>query len=627
MKQKHIFILSGALVGCLIVGWVLGRFIFPATTTASVDHARASGVAPAEPAKATVWTCSMHPQIHQPGPGACPICGMDLIPLVNDETGDLGPRELSMSESSRALADIQTQLVERRFPEVVVRIVGQLDYDETREKTLSARFGARIERLFVNFTGIRVNAGEHLADVYSPDLLNAQRELLTAYRNDPKGSIAAAAHEKLRLWDLLPDQIDAILASGTASDRFELRAPIGGVVVAKNVKEGDYVKTGESLFRIVDLSVLWLNLEAYESDLPWLRYGQTVAFTVEAYPGEDFTGLIAFIEPELNRKTRTVPVRINVPNPDGRLKPGMFARGQVHVRIAEGGKVYAPEFSGKWISPMHPEIVKDGPGQCDICGMDLVPAESLGFVDQTASVEPIVVPSSAVLRTGKRAVVYVRTPGTERPTFEGREIVLGPRAGDRFIVVSGLEPGEAVVTHGAFKIDSALQIQAKPSMMNPGSERSVQTADGKALMIETAAAQDIVPAYLSLQSALAGDDLPAAMSALKDMMGLTGHAGPLAELIHRMMSAEDLDTMRRPHFELLSNALISAVEHAPSAFSGTLLRMHCPMVYPDRGADWIQAQEPLQNPYFGAMMLPCGEVRGALNSTDAKAAEHADHAH
>jgi len=429
---------ASVAAGSLLLGVVLARVFLAPENTAPSDQGEVHNPTSHDPRpeSPTIWTCSMHPQIQQPEPGDCPICGMDLIPLAEDDGGDLGPRAMSMSESSRALAEIETSTVQQAFPEATVRIVGQLDYDETREKSLSARFPARIERLYVNFTGIRVKKGEHLAEVYSPELLTAQRELLTAYRADPNSSITAAAREKLRLWDLLPDQIDEILARGTATDRFELRAPTSGVVVEKHVKEGDYVKTGEPLFRIVDLGVLWLNLEAYESDLPWLRYGQNVQFGVEAYPGEAFSGQIAFIEPELNRKTRTVPVRVNVPNPDGRLKPGMFARGQVKVRIAEEGEVYAPDLAGKWISPMHPEIIKDHPGLCDVCGMDLVPAESLGFVAPQEGEAPLVVPASAVLRTGKRAVVYVRVPNTERPTYEGREIVLGARAGDQFVVLA-----------------------------------------------------------------------------------------------------------------------------------------------------------------------------------------------
>jgi Cu(I)/Ag(I) efflux system membrane fusion protein len=571
----------------------------------------------------------MHPQIQQPERGDCPICGMDLIPQDSGGDDDEDPRAMSMSEAARALADIRTTEVLREHPEAKIRLVGKLDYDETREQSLTARFPARIDELFVNFTGIRVRKGEHLAEVYSPDLLAAQRELLTAHRSDPDGALARAAREKLRLWDLLPEQIDAIIESGKAKDHFVLKAPIGGVVVDKRVKEGDYLETGDSLFRIVDLSVLWANLHAYESDLPWLRYGQDVRFTVEAHPGESFQGRIAFIEPEVDRSTRTTPVRVNVPNVDGRLKPGMFVRAVVKARLAEEGKVMAPDFAGKWISPMHPEVVKDHPGQCDVCGMDLVPAEKLGYADGSEGTAPLVIPSSAVLRTGQRAVVYVEQPGTERPTYLGREITLGPRAGDRFVVAAGLAEGDRVVTNGAFKIDSALQIQARPSMMNPGEEEaghghehgtmgseSVDTAsagglDGVEIPADTAAG--LLEPYLALQDALASDDLKEAKEQAKAMMAVTGHSGDLAKLVHEMMAADSLASLRLPHFETLSMGMIAAVKDRPKAFPDGLMVMHCPMVEDDRGADWLQAAEPLRNPYYGDSMLYCGYVKHKLD--------------
>lgn len=625
MKQKQTLILSAAIAGSLVLGLGLGRLSFSGKSAdLHENHAHSAnevGETSEAEAKPTIWTCSMHPQVRQNEPGNCPICGMDLIPLAEDHGSDPGPRALSMSESSRALAEIETSTVTRGFPEMTVRIVGLLDYDETRDKSLSARFPARIDRLYVNFTGIQVEKGEHLAEVYSPELLTAQRELITAYRNDPNGSITAAAREKLRLWDLLPEQIEEILERGSASDHFELRAPTGGVVVAKHIKEGDYVKTGEPLFRIVDLGVLWLNLQAYESDLPWLRYGQTVQFNVAAYPGETFTGQIAFIEPELDRRTRTVSVRVNVPNPKARLKPGMFARGAVKVRIAENGEVYAPELAGKWISPMHPEVIEDQPGPCPICGMDLVPAESLGFVDSSEGEAPVVVPTSAVLRTGKRAVVYVKVPNADRPTYEGREIVLGPRAGNAFVVATGLEPGDEVVTHGAFKIDSALQIQAKPSMMSedmgPGARDEGSRVEGHGtgevgLMITGEMLAELLPGYLALQEALASDDLDRAQAALRDMMKVTGHHGPLPDLLHEMLAAKDLKGLRQPHFETLSDAFIVAATSVGDTLDGTLYQMHCPMAQDGKGADWLQSTDDLKNPYFGAMMLKCGEIKGTL---------------
>lgn len=615
--------------GVVLLAFLIGRCSTPQDPTSHASHATSD-------APSTLWTCSMHPQIQQPQPGSCPICAMDLIPLEKDAGADDGPRTLSMSKSSRALADIQTTLIERRFPEAQIRLVGKLEYDDTKVKSLTARFPARIDELFVNFTGVPVKQGDHLARVYSPELLTAQSELLTAHRFDPQSTATQAAKEKLRLWDLLPQQIDTILENNQAQDHFELKAPLSGVVVHKNVNVGDYLKTGQPLFRIVDLNTLWLRLDAYESDLAWLRFGQEVAFSVEALPGQTFHGPITFIEPEIDRKTRTVSIRVNVPNQEGKLKPGMFAKAIVSAQVAQSGTVFAPEFAGKWISPMHPEIVKDGPGSCDICGMDLVPAEELGYVQDPDAEAPLVIPTTAVLRTGKRAVVYIEKPDTERPTFEGREIEIGPRAGDVFIVQSGLEAGDRVVTNGAFKIDSALQIQAKPSMMNPqGGGPTPGHSHGNApqsdhgdqggtapLAIDSAQFADLLPSYLNLQSALAEDNIDAAKKDLQAMMEITGHSGDLPDLIHQMLAADTLDALRKPHFDALSQAMIDSVSKNPDSYTGELYQMHCPMVYSDHGADWLQTNSELKNPYFGAMMLTCGTIKKTISSE-----ENNGHAH
>lgn len=447
-----------------------------------VTHAGSSH--PLEQRSNDVWSCSMHPHIKRDDPGQCPICGMDLIP-VRQEPSDMDeqePRQITLSTAQRARMRIATVPVERRYPTADIRLVGKVTYDETRLAYITAWVPGRIDDLLVDYTGVTVRKGDHMVKLYSPELLSAQEELLQAIRGMTELSrsnveslrrsaagTVDAARDKLRLWGLSSEQIADIERSGKTSEQVTIFSPASGVVIHRTAQEGMYVDTGTRIFTVADLDAVWVQLDAYESDLQWLRYGQTVNFTTEAYPGERFRGVVSFIDPVLNPQTRTVNVRVNVDNKDGRLKPEMFVRAEVFAQFASHGRILDESLIGKWVSPMHPAIIKDEPGQCDICGMDLVPAESLGYASAGKSHEgaPLVIPATAALLTGTRAVVYVEQPGADRPTYVGREVVLGPRAGDSYVVESGLSEGDLVVVSGNFKIDSALQIQAKPSMMNP----------------------------------------------------------------------------------------------------------------------------------------------------------------
>ncbi|MBC8206132.1 MAG: efflux RND transporter periplasmic adaptor subunit [Kiritimatiellales bacterium] len=463
--------LGGLLI--LLVTFTLGRCTAPSPQSPA-SKPKASSLKP----KVSLWTCSMHPQIKLPNPGQCPICGMDLIPL-DTGGGSNNPRELTITPSALKLMQIETSPVERKFVQADVRMVGKVDFDETRTAFVAARMPGRLDRLFVDYTGVQVKQGDHLASIYSPELLSAQQELIQALQSvkaltnsqstivrDISQSTVEAVREKLRLWGLTAEQIQEIETRGTITDHITLYSPVNGIVIHKNAQEGGYVKTGDRIYTVADLSRVWVQLEAYESDLPWLRYGQKVTFTTEAWPGETFEGTIAFIDPLLNAATRTVNVRVNVDNPELKMKPGLFVRAIAHPSIAEDGKVTNPSLAGKWICPMHPEVVKDAAGACDICGMDLVSAEELGYVTADETNAPLVIPATAPLITGTRAVVYVEVPDQEKPTYEGREIVLGPKAGTVYIVNDGLSEGERVVTRGAFKLDAELQIHAKPSMMS-----------------------------------------------------------------------------------------------------------------------------------------------------------------
>jgi len=465
-----IIVLIAFVLGFLLRGWRVSSQLNSEHIHAAQD-------------KEQIWTCSMHPQIRQPKPGKCPICFMDLVPV--DSGGDVGAREITFSQDALKLMEIQTTPVERKFVEAQIRMVGKVDYDETRLKHITAWVPGRIDRLYVDFTGTQVIKGDHMVYLYSPELISAQAEFLQAAKSVQnmkpdsseliKRSIRAmleAASEKLRLLGLTEKQIETIEKTGQPTDYITIYAPIGGIVINKHVTEGTYVQTGTKIYTIADLSQLWVQLDAYESDMMWIRYGQEVEFTTEAYPGEVFKGQISFISPTVNPRTRTIKVRLNVSNPEEKLKPDMFVRAIVRSKIASGGKVMDADMAGKWICPMHPSVVKETTGKCDICQMNLVTTESLGFLKaELPDQAPLVIPATAALITGKRAVVYVRKPNTEKPTFEGREVVLGPRAGDYYLVKEGLAEGEVVVSKGNFKIDSALQIQAKPSMMSPQGQK------------------------------------------------------------------------------------------------------------------------------------------------------------
>lgn len=616
----------GLLVGAIIFGGGKGK-------VTEAGHGHEAG---------TKWTCSMHPQIQQPKPGKCPICGMDLIPLNKSSNKSLRPRELVMSAAARDLARISTVEVKRQLVDAKIDMVGKVDYDETRTKTIAAWFPARIDKLYVDYTGVDVRKGDHLAYVYSPELLTAQRELISAIKF--KSADIDTIKDKLRLWGLSDEKISIIEAKGETDDHMDIDAPSGGIVIHKGVDEGDYVKTGNPLFKIADLSKVWVQLDAYESDLPWLRYGQKVEFEVEAVPGRIFEGLVTFISPILDPKTRTVRVRVNADNADFILKPEMFVRATVFATLSGGGKVISEDLAGKWIGPMHPEILRDKPGKCPICGMKLAKAEDLGYtVAKQSAKPPLVVPTSAVLKTGKRSVVYVEVPDTDEPTYEGREILVGPRAGGFYIVEEGLMEGERVVTEGAFKIDSALQILAKPSMMSPdggggggghdhGGKKKASGGKGGMKMTVYDVSNTfkkqlavVFDDFFEMQSALADDNAKGAKSAGEQMvkalaavdmkllkndahMAWMNDLTSIKDGAEKMAVEKSLDAQRKI-FVALSKVMANAGMSYAVSFEQPAVVVNCPMAFDGKGADWLQLGDKVRNPYFGKAMIGCGDVK------------------
>ncbi|MBD3241345.1 MAG: DUF3347 domain-containing protein [Chitinivibrionales bacterium] len=648
--------MMGYLALLVAVFW-LGTRVVDRKTGAGVDHFRHSGSH--AHAEDTTWTCSMHPQIKMPEPGKCPICFMDLVPLQGGSGDDGGDRaRLTMSEHAKALAGIVTVPAARRGASATIRMTGKAEVDESRMEMITARVGGRIDRLFVDYTGVPVKRGDHLARIYSPELVTLQRELIEAERaRDRLGANAsasvrrgvertlAAAKEKMRLLGFADWEINRVLERGATSDHMTIRAGQAGVVLKRMVEEGSYVQTGTPLFHIARLDTLWVMLDAYEMDLQWLRLGQTAFIAVEAHPGDTFRGTVSFIDPVVDPQTRTVGVRVIVPNGDRRLKPDMFVRAVVEVKVSRGGGVTASSLRGKLVCPMHPQVVKDKPGTCDICGMPLVPAEELGYVTSGfEELDPLLIPATAPLITGRRALVYVEDKDADEPAFEAREVVLGPRVGDSYVVKSGLAEGESVVVNGAFKIDAELQIRARPSMMSPeqadashspatGGPADDTQAPRPAFMPDIAegpvdpafldALTPLFDAYFAAWHALAADNVDSAgqhLRALGDVLSsveaplgerydaFREASARITEALRQVSHARDAADMRML-FETVSNNMIVLQRHYGHLGAGERYLAFCPMAFGNEGAYWLQTSEQIVNPYFGARMLKCGEIR------------------
>jgi len=366
-----------------------------------------------------VWTCSMDPQVKQPNPGKCPKCGMDLIKMEKGMTpsSDIDPDAVMFSDEAMALANVETTVVGAPSGNKEIRLFGKIEPDQRQQQSQSAYVAGRIERLFINAVGDHVAKGQTLAVIYSPELYTAEQELVSALGTSQQVLIDAAT-EKLRLLNIPQSQIDEVISIRKASPYVQLKANTSGTVVRKMVEQGDYVRQGQSLLQIANLSRVWAIFQAYENDLPFIHRGQQVQFTAEALPGETFTGRVTFIDPVLNGQTRTVGVRVELTNTGGRFKPEMLLVGNVAASM------------------------------------------------QKYAEEGVIIPKSAVLWTGKRSVVYVKDDVEEQPTFLLRQVTLGPSLPDGYVVLDGLAEGEEIVTNGVFAIDAAAQLDGKRSMMN-----------------------------------------------------------------------------------------------------------------------------------------------------------------
>ena len=428
----------------LIIAFGLGRYTAPRSDDHDHDHTDTEETTNGEP---QIYTCSMHPQVRTPDPNEkCPICAMDLIPVPSDDddaddTDDV-PR-LRLSRRAVALLQIQTRPAARKDVAIPLSLFGKVSPDESRNFRIAARTDAYVETLYANTPWQRVQQGETIAELYSPAAVTAMRELQVA--RDASETMREAARSRLKRMGLDEAQIDEIEQASDTPRTFRVVSPHAGFVRAAPVREGDWLREGMPLIELLDLSKVWVNVEAYERDIPWIQQDQPVSFALQAWPGKTFDGIVTFIEPNVDGRSRTIRLRVEAENPDGILKPGMFVSATVQTNH-------------------QPSTINHLP-------------------------LPLVVPVSAPLVMGRRAIVYVQIPDTERPTFEPRHVTLGPRTKDFWIIESGLQEGDLVVVNGQFKIDSELQIRGRPSMMAPAGEDATThadhaTTDGKSLQTD-----------------------------------------------------------------------------------------------------------------------------------------------
>ncbi|WP_281613958.1 efflux RND transporter periplasmic adaptor subunit [Flammeovirga sp. SubArs3] len=569
----------------LVVMFVTGLFcgwLFFGGETSSEGHENHQHAT-----KEEVWTCSMHPQIRQNEPGDCPICGMELIPASSGNEGqDLA--HISLSKSAVALANIQTTKVVKSEAEKELLMQGKIAVDERRTYSQASHISGRIEKSYVNYLGERVRKGQKLATIYSPQLVTAQREYFEAKKvKDSNPQLLRAAKEKLRLWKLSEDQIKKIDQSGKVMTEFDIRADISGVITKLNVVEGDHVMEGQIMYDLADLSRLWVKFDAYESDLAWLNIGDEIEFSVSSYPGQKFTTKVSFIDPFIDPKTRVASVRGNVINAKNKLKPEMFVSGNVNAKL-----------------PVNDDV--------------------------------IVVPKSAVLWTGPRSIVYVKVEGEAKPTFEMREVTLGTSLANAYVINEGVNIGESVVTQGTYTVDAAAQLKGKPSMIAPhkGNEQTQAMSAG---MLHHQKFKDGVSenfkqqlqkayrSYLLVKDAFVSSDDDKAKELITDfnnavaevsMKGVKGDAHmywmmaskELKSNVQEMIKADNIDTRRR-YFVDVSKELSNMVSRFGLPESEQVFLLYCPMANHDKGASWLSNTKEVLNPYYGDMMLKCGEVQ------------------
>lgn len=591
----------GKALALLCAGMVLGALLLSlrksAPTPAADEH---TGHAHSQEQAGALWTCSMHPQVQSQEPGLCPICGMDLIQASSVEGSAAEPMagQIMLGERAKKLARLRTAEVSTLALDGQTReLLGRVSEDEEGASVVTSWVGGRIEKLYTRVTGEQLKRGQAVASIYSPEVYATHRELLAAIsqlerlgeapqlaRSTARGQLEAA-RQKLRLMGISSSELAKMERAEKAWTRLTIRSTTSGTILERLVSQGNYIKVGEPLLRVASLDEVWVLLDAYESDLGQVSVGQSVKLSVSAYPERTFTGEISFIEPTLDARTRTTPLRVVVKNEEGLLKPGMYARATLEAQLVAPGAAI-----------------------------------------------PLAIPASAPLFAGERALVYVEKQSVEEGSiYEGRMVKLGERVQGMYPVLAGLSLGERVVTHGAFVLDSDLQIRGGLSLMaRPDDTQSSPLDDVRSLQpASLTALSPLLRGYLDVQELLAQDDLKGAKKRASDWKGdLEGIAlgeenGEVQrtwqELQRRLLAgasqiseAQTLEAARG-HFLALTGAVSEVLRRFGNPADVKVRLAYCPMAFDSRGGHWFQRAEVVDNVYYGESMRQCGEIQETLS--------------
>ena len=535
------------------------------------------------------WTCSMHPQIMKSEAGDCPICGMDLIPAEKSAEG-LNADAFKLTKNAMALANIQTSVVGNNSNEVATyKLTGKISENEDANVIQASYFSGRIERLNISSIGEEVKKGQLLATIYSPELFAAQQELITASTlKESQPELYKAVRNKLKLWKISENQINQIETSQKVAKNLPIYANVSGTVSEKLVAQGDYVKQGQALLKITNLNTVWALFDVYENEISLFKKGQDITVTTNAYPNKKNKNKVAFIDPTLNARTRTVKLRVVLNNKNREFKTGMFVEGNIKSATSKKKQL-------------------------------------------------LMIPTSAVLWTGERSVAYLKT-NPNKPIFEMKEITIGKQLGEKYEVIDGLVHGDEIVTNGTFTVDASAQLQGKKSMMNKKAtdhEKHHKTAPlntTKKVRLKVAVEfqeqlKVVFNNYIELKDALIKENVTTATEATKktianltkvDMKLLKTNDTHLKWMffdkeikaaLSSIFKAADIKE-QRSHFNHLSLYLISAIE--TFGINEKVYSQFCPMANSDKGAYWLSKEEKVLNPYFGDAMLKCGSVKKVI---------------